>query len=157
MHERPKRGIVRSVDSEHALPADAGRGSRFFGALIDIALLVVLRGVGTVAAFAVEGPEAVFVWGAPLALIAIQAVLVSRRGQSIGKLAMRIRIERADGRRVGFVHGVLLRSWLMAWLNATPLVFLLDSLFIFGRERRCLHDRLADTRVVQLRPDGSPA
>ena len=150
-------GILRGVESEHALPADAGRGNRFFGALIDIALMVVLQGVGMAAAFAVDGPELAYGWGAELPLIAVQAVLVSRRGQSIGKLAMGIRIARADGRRVGFVHGVLLRSWLMAWLNAAPLVFVLDSIFIFGSQRRCLHDRLADTRVVKLRPGGSPA
>lgn len=37
---------------------------------------------------------------------------------------------------------------LLTWIPGLVLLALIDPLFIFGRERRCLHDRLARTRVV---------
>ena len=141
---------------DRTLPGDAGRGARFLGALIDIALMLVPYGGGIAVSVGVDGSPEAYGLALAMPLVVAQAILVSWRGQSVGKLVVRTRIERADGQRVGFVHGVLLRSWLMAWLNGASLVFLLDSLFIFGRRRRCLHDWLADTRVVRILPHGSP-
>ena len=92
-----------------------------------------------------------------LGLTAAQTVLIARRGQSIGKVIVRTRIERTDGRAAGFVRGVVLRSWIFMVLRWLPLpefvtkgVFLCDALFIFRRDHRCLHDWIADTRVVQM-------
>ena len=92
-----------------------------------------------------------------LGLTAAQAVLIARRGQSIGKVVVRTRIERTDGRPVGFVRGVVLRSCIFMALRWLPLpefvtkgVFLCDALFIFRKDHRCLHDWIADTRVVQM-------
>ncbi|MOA70690.1 RDD family protein [compost metagenome] len=50
---------------------------------------------------------------------------------------------------------LLLKRYLVWWLLAyVPIVgmflVLVDYLFIFRADRRCLHDRLAATRVVQL-------
>ena len=87
-----------------------------------------------------------------------QWALVAWRGQTVGKLLVGSRIVRGDGAAPGLVHGVLLREW----FQALSLMFggsdaartflglgsLVDVVFIFGAGRRCLHDRIADTYVV---------
>jgi uncharacterized RDD family membrane protein YckC len=59
-----------------------------------------------------------------------------------------------DGAPVNFVSGVLLRNWLMMLLQQMPVVNLilplLDALFIFREDRRCIHDLIAGTKVIQL-------
>jgi uncharacterized RDD family membrane protein YckC len=69
------------------------------------------------------------------------------RGQTLGKMAVAIRVVRTDGRPVG-VGAALLRlvGYLFSWL----LLFAGFLMIIFDRQRRGLHDRLADTIVVDL-------
>ena len=87
-----------------------------------------------------------------LALGVLQAVLLSLRGQTIGKLLCKIRIVRTNGERAGFVHAFLLRSVLMGFVTSVPviggLIALIDPLLIFREDHRCLHDLLAGTAVV---------
>jgi uncharacterized RDD family membrane protein YckC len=100
-------------------------------------------------------------------LTVVQWYLITQRGQSLGKMVVRSRIVRMDGAAVGFLHGVVIRNWAL-WLLEVPNVVLpllgvpstvmmrkicfalalIDFLFIFGRDGRCLHDRLAGTKVV---------
>jgi uncharacterized RDD family membrane protein YckC len=93
-------------------------------------------------------------WGA--AVMAIQAILITRRGQSIGKIVVRTRIVDLNGKPVGFVRGVLLRAWVFVPIGlllpdgVASMVSLADALFIFRKDRRCLHDLVAGTRVIQL-------
>ncbi len=69
------------------------------------------------------------------------------RGQTLGKLAMAIRVVRSDGRPVG-VGAALLR--LVGYLFSSLLLFAGFVMIVFDRRRRGLHDRLADTVVVDL-------
>lgn len=89
-----------------------------------------------------------------LGLAIVQWYMIATSGQSIAKRLLRMRIVRLDGSQVNFVHGVLLRSWLMGLLTNIPLigfmVALIDGLMIFGNDRRCLHDRIADTTVIKI-------
>ena len=85
---------------------------------------------------------------------AVQALLITRRGQSVGKLLLDLRIQRPDGSLPGFKRGVLMRSWLFSLVQtALPFVFIVDASWIFRPERRCLHDLAADTVVVRLPPE----
>ncbi len=88
-----------------------------------------------------------------LVLTVIQVVLLCKHGQSLGKRWMRVRIVRTDGSAVGFVHVILLRSFVLQLIGAIPLVgglvSLIDPLLIFREDRRCLHDLIADTHVVE--------
>jgi uncharacterized RDD family membrane protein YckC len=90
-----------------------------------------------------------------LGITIYQWILISGTGQSLGKKWNGIRIERVDGLAVGFVSCVVLRNWLLKLLGAVPYIgivfYLVDSLCIFRRDRRCLHDHLAGTRVVRER------
>jgi uncharacterized RDD family membrane protein YckC len=91
-----------------------------------------------------------------IALVAtVQGTLLTWMGQTIGKRALGVRIVRfRDGGNPGFVRAVLLRSvvpGLIAGLTCLGNVFvLIDILNILGEERRCLHDYLAATKVVEV-------
>ncbi|HEX2658372.1 MAG TPA: RDD family protein [Polyangia bacterium] len=87
-----------------------------------------------------------------LALAAYQIYLLSTQGQTLGKRWMKIRIVRLDGSPPGFVHAFLLRSVVSALPRLIPVAgnafSLIDALFIFRQDRRCIHDLIASTRVV---------
>ncbi|MFM1886506.1 MAG: hypothetical protein RL026_1663 [Pseudomonadota bacterium] len=100
-------------------------------------------------------PEIYLLLVGVLALFVVQVWLLASRGQTLGKLILKIRIVRStDGGNPGFVHAVLVRFLAVALLGAVPFVgwlfTLVDLLFIFGPDRRCLHDRMAGTRVLRL-------
>jgi uncharacterized RDD family membrane protein YckC len=82
-----------------------------------------------------------------------QCRLVATSGQSLGKRWKHIRIVLEDGMPPGFWRGVVLRSWVLTLFRFIPVVgnviSLVDALMIFGAGNRCLHDRLAGTRVIK--------
>jgi uncharacterized RDD family membrane protein YckC len=86
-------------------------------------------------------------------LLVVQMFLLARRGQSIGKLMLGLRIVRLDGSAPGFLHAFLLRSCAPFLIEQIPLLglgfWIVDSCFVFRADRRCVHDLLADTRVVK--------
>jgi uncharacterized RDD family membrane protein YckC len=83
-----------------------------------------------------------------------QVILLSTRGQSLGKILFKIRIVTLDGRPAGFLRGFLLRSLLAFIIGVSSslgrLYLIVNVLFIFRDERRCLHDFIAGTRVVKV-------
>ncbi len=75
------------------------------------------------------------------------------RSASIGKALLRLRIETLDGRPAGFARIVVARvlpGFLVALLPFGNGPALIDALFVFRRDRRCLHDLIAGTRVMKL-------
>jgi uncharacterized RDD family membrane protein YckC len=90
-----------------------------------------------------------------LAIGIYQIVLLSQRGQTIGKRYMRVKIVRMDHRGpAGFVHAWLLRSFVPGLIGSIPfgvgaLFGLVDILFIMREDRRCIHDLIAGTQVVE--------
>jgi uncharacterized RDD family membrane protein YckC len=148
----------------------AGRVTRFVAQLVDGLLYLVAVVPALIASFQSgafrEGSTSAifrtFVSGglglisgvAWLGLIVFQAYLIATTGQSIGKRLFKIKIVKVDGAPVNFVSGVLVRNWLMMILQQVPGVNLVlpltDALFIFRRDRRCIHDLLAGTKVIQL-------
>lgn len=86
-------------------------------------------------------------------VLAIQSYLVYTEGQSVGKRAVKARIVALDGRRAPFMKAVVLRTWVPIFLPMLPwvgsLLALVDTLFVFRGDRRCLHDLAAGTRVVR--------
>lgn len=80
----------------------------------------------------------------------VQAFLLARSGQSIGKKALGITIVRVrDGLNGGLWTNVILRMIFNSILGFIPFYSILDLLFIFRDNRRCLHDELAGTMVVK--------
>ncbi|HEY7375645.1 MAG TPA: RDD family protein [Polyangia bacterium] len=94
--------------------------------------------------------------GLAVGLAVLQWTLLTTRGQTVGKMVAGTRVVSVvDGAPVGFLHAVALRSWPTEILGRLPLLQLLtlvDVLCIFGERRRCLHDAIAGTVVVNARP-----
>jgi uncharacterized RDD family membrane protein YckC len=84
------------------------------------------------------------------ALILFQWNLIATEGQTIGKKVLRMKIVTTQGNNPGFFRGVFLRNWLRVLLCMIPFFGLLDLLVIFGDARRCIHDYLAGTHVVDV-------
>jgi uncharacterized RDD family membrane protein YckC len=145
-----------------AAPELARRGSRLAANMVDQFLPI-----GALIAFAlvqehlIDAPgQRAFPWLGLLAiaaLLVLQAVLVHRTGQSLGKRLVKIRVVRSDGSAVSLARVLFVRTGPIVLVNyACGLVALADVLFIFGTERRCLHDLIADTKVVSTERALSP-
>lgn len=98
-----------------------------------------------------------------LAIFIVQMVLLATRGQTIGKIIMKIRIVDAHtGEHPGWARLILLRTLvnglIQGALNAVPVIgqglgglyFIIDSLFIFRADHRTIHDFIAGTRVDKV-------
>ena len=130
---------------------------RFIGRMIDDFLTVVMFGIGFVVALMVYGPEAenaglgplVFIYGIPLMFCITNWMLTATEGRTIGKYCVNTKVVNNAGGPPGFVQGVLLRNWVVLLLNLIPFFGLLDAAVIFANEqKRCIHDMLAGTLVV---------
>ncbi|GAB3252883.1 RDD family protein [Chitinimonas naiadis] len=90
-------------------------------------------------------------WGMYLA---INGYLLHTRGQTVGKRLVGIRVVRSNGERASLANLILRRYLPFYLLGLLPflgmLIILVDVLFIFGKDQRCLHDMLADTKVVMV-------
>lgn len=89
-----------------------------------------------------------------LIMLVVQVVMLSTRGQTIGKRLVGIRVVRhPDGSQAGFVHGWLLRNLVPGVIQCLPWIgfafFLVDACFIFRDDKRCIHDFIAGTQVVK--------
>ena len=87
-----------------------------------------------------------------LSTLVLHGYLMYQRGQTIGKSLMSIRIENLDGTQASFTTIYFKRMLSMQLLSLVPSVgqFIagfVNPLFIFGKDKRCLHDHLAGTKV----------
>jgi len=84
----------------------------------------------------------------------INGELLHKYGQTVGKRFLEIKIVDADNNLPEFKRSYGLRYLVPIIINSVPFIgfvfTLLDSLFIFNKDRRCIHDHIADTRVVKV-------
>jgi uncharacterized RDD family membrane protein YckC len=148
---------VRSGTVVGVLPL-ASIGRRFAAMIIDnilcaiaagiLAIPIVMVGVTTggmtdeATGFTFFGVIAVVVF----AYVAYEAVMLSKRGATLGKMAMKVRVVRPDGSDV---------STGQAWGRAISRIVMVHVLALLNygaavvtKEKTCLHDMLAKTRVV---------
>lgn len=145
-----------------------GAGGAMLGGLRDPqAMAPMLASIGLVIGLAM------------LVYLIVTVVLVTRHAQTLGKKIVGIKVARVDGSRAGFWRIFLLRNlvlgiltWLLMVLVLAAtggvvaglrsggsiytnlvswLVIIIDALFIFGAARRCVHDYIAGTVVIQAR------
>lgn len=140
-------------EARHRAPL-AGRGERLLATIIDRLLYVACMIPWlVVAVMRSDGAGLAFVLGGFVAacLFIYNLMLLGDYGQTLGKRWLRIRIVRSDGSSadVGRIFGLrMFLPWLLgAFLG--PFFVLPDLLCIFGDEKRCLHDMMADTVVVE--------
>lgn len=157
-YQPPASATVAEVVAEPDVADLAGRGARLVAVLLDGLLLnlgfwylVEQLQMGT----ALDEPRAFVPAAIVLVVAGVQVRLLSERGQTIGKLALGVRIVRRSGARAGLPRILLLREAFAALAHHVPviggLVALVDALMIFRADRRCLHDHVADTIVVRAR------
>ena len=79
--------------------------------------------------------------------------LVMQNGWTLGKRACGIRVVRSSGMPASVSRIFFLRNVVIQLIASVPLVgpifALVDILYIFTEDRRCLHDLIADTIVVR--------
>lgn len=143
----------------------AKRSSRFFAAMIDS-----LIGVAFAIPFILfAGPSLGYHFGqhqypSDLYMVVsafygiiifalVHGYLLHQHGQTIGKKLLGIRIVSKTDHKASASKIILLRYFPISFLPLIPIVGqflpLLDILFIFRSDRRCLHDFIAGTRVIK--------
>lgn len=136
----------------------AGRGERWLAKFLDgliqfipafFVALLLAAGASNGEITDTETSTTVF-WLIIISIGVVQAYYLTTQGQTIGKKWLKIRIVDAETHKVGgFVKNVLLRSVLNFVLSLVPLYGLVDVLFIFREDRRCVHDLIAGTIVIR--------
>jgi uncharacterized RDD family membrane protein YckC len=148
---------IGPIDGEQEL---AGRGARLGAALIDTLLNAsVFWAIAAMVSFnpVANASSAAMVFKTGLLGMAIFVLLhgytLARRGQTLGKLMLGLRIVRSDGstaslgRLLGLRYGVGVLITLVPYIG--KIYALVDSLAIFRESRRCIHDNIADTIVIK--------
>ena len=81
----------------------------------------------------------------------LNGYLLNFYGQTIGKKLVGIRISTLDGKKPDFwplIGKRYLPLWVVMYFPAGNLFSIVDPLFIFRKDKRCVHDLIADTIVV---------
>ena len=88
-------------------------------------------------------------------MLFVQAILLARTGQSIGKKITGIQIvDHQTGEKVSLTRVFLLRSIVVIMLNLffIPVILsIIDYMFALSDKKQTLHDKLAKTKVIQLK------
>jgi len=166
---------VEDVNDDAELGELAGRGERLGAVLLDGLIAGIVVWVPLMIGFGFSGFKAIMnsVRGAQpgeidwsafftsfafagvglLAVLGVNIYFVVKNRQTIGKKLVGIKVVRSDGSRVSIARLFWLRNFVSSLPGGIPLVGSLYSLtrylFIFGEQRRCIHDYIADTIVVK--------
>ncbi len=146
----------------------ASLGKRFLGFLVDglLPMAAMIPGYGAMVLgsdFSEPEPELgpvsylgmawMFIVG--LALFVVQVYLLVTRSQTIGKYVVKTQIMDVETNQpAGFVKAGLLRMFVSGLIGAIPCVgpiyTIVDCFFVFREDRRCVHDLIAGTQVVDI-------
>lgn len=152
---------METEEIEHLL---ATRLDRFGGAFLDaftIALLMmpILWSLGIFQKEISEEPlelwmevfEITIGW---VLFFALNTYLLVKRGQTIGKTIVKTKIINKEEDIPGATSLIGKRYLIPGIISYIPVVgqifALIDALFIFRKDKRCLHDLIADTYVIKI-------
>lgn len=123
----------------------ASRWSRFWAAFIDGLVMIVAY----MPIVFIEQLEQIFYQSNNYLLdivyfftcyLLLNGYLLHKYGQTIGKNVFEISIVGIDNQRMGF-REIVLKRWIPGHLMVLiPFLPIIDILFIFRKDRRCLHD-----------------
>lgn len=150
----------------------ASRWKRFAGNLIDsflVALAALPFYAGLLFTYMYINPEYVdqpvtvmselvetavfFVWFAVM-FIVINGYLLANRGQTVGKMLLKTKIVSDEGKLVP-LSSLLLKRYVWVWImQLIPIVGrlgnLINALAIFRENKKCIHDDIAGTKVIDV-------
>ena len=145
----------------------ATRGDRFLAATVDgliaIALFFPLQyAAGTYDGFPNIKPQSyvqTLLWGllSTAVWLALHGYFLHKSAQTIGKKLLGIQIVNFEDGKPTPITRIFLRRHLPFHMLATlipkvgPILSFVNISFIFRKDQRCLHDYLAETRVIKLR------
>jgi uncharacterized RDD family membrane protein YckC len=88
-----------------------------------------------------------------IGFVLVHYYFLNQNGQTIGKKALGIKIVNMEDGLTGASHLILKRYLPMSAVSLIPILgsilMLIDTLFIFRKDKRCVHDFIAGTRVVK--------
>ncbi|WP_455203320.1 RDD family protein [Kaarinaea lacus] len=161
IYKAPQANLEQAVETDELQLAS--RSSRFWAAMIDGIISVAVTfplmmglGIWEMSMQGVEPPMTAMLILAVIsmaAFLAIHGYFLKKDGQTLGKKVLKIYIVGLDGQLLAFPKLIGLRYvplWIVAYIPVVggflPLV---DILFIFRKDRRCVHDLIAGTKVVK--------
>lgn len=138
----------------------ASRGERFAAAIIDtlVSILVTIPLFLAVGLESFDDPTfgimaASFIYGIT-AYVVVHGYLLLNYGQTVGKRFLNIRIEDMHGQQATFSTILLKRVIPFSLVVYIPIFgsffSLVDILFIFRSDKRCIHDHVAGTQVCRV-------
>ena len=161
IYKAPKANLEKETPDGTG-PALASRWKRLFASLIDgfISLVIFVPlflylGIWEAMKRGEDSPYShtliVGIAGI-IGFLFFQGYLLKKSGQTIGKLLTNIYIVDLNNNVPEFSKLIALRylpMWVLAFVPViTSILPLVDSLFIFRKDRRCIHDLLAGTKVI---------
>ncbi len=161
--ENPYSPPEAAVDVDDGNDILASRGARLGGAIIDSILsIVVIIPIMFMTGYWQRAATGEISWTEALGygllgifiFIVLHGYLLAKRGQTIGKVVAETRIVSVDdGKILPFSRVLGLRY--LPWFVISqipligPILGLVNVLFIFRSDKRCLHDLIAGTRVIR--------
>jgi uncharacterized RDD family membrane protein YckC len=134
------------------------RWKRLAGAIIDgfATTAAIMAGVITAVVLGAIGgegsePDPLVLVAAmiiPFMLGLCQCYLIATEGRTIGKYCVKSKIVNLKGQPPGFLQGIVLRIFAVALLGMIPFFGMVNILWIFNEPKRCLHDYIAGTFVI---------
>ena len=142
----------------------ASRGKRFGGALIDslLSVIIVIPVMIFLGIFVqikerqriFLGQQIGFFMFGILLFLALHGYLIAKHGQTIGKKIVGTKMVDLNGQLVPLGKIYFLRYFIVSLIIQMPLLgqlfALTDCLFIFRKDKRCIHDIIAGTQVVDI-------
>ena len=160
LYAPPESDVEVSTGAENEL---AGRGARLGGAIIDTLLILVVVWpimfltdyVARAATDTLEPMDYVIATLPGFVMFFVfHGYLLATRGQTVGKMLVKTRIVSVeDGKILPFGRLIGLR-YIPIWVASLipvigSLLAMIDALFIFRADRRCVHDLIAGTKVIR--------
>jgi len=150
----PAQPVVESGELQLASPSQ-----RLSAKLIDRGLLALVVAPGVVTQLRYDTDLGVGLWFLMLLGYGLlHWTMIAVTGQSLGKRWLGLRVITDKRGRVGLLRGVVVRIWVM-WIGSLPVggfPLLFDPWFVFGKQRKTMHDTLAGTVVIVANTAGDP-
>ncbi len=152
-----------TVEADASVIELATRWQRFWAAILDaiigaVCILPLMFAFGFFS-YAMSGGEPPFLIMVGFTALSfgvfalVHGYFLKRDGQTIGKKALGIKIVDLDNQVAPLQRVLLLRYLPLYAVGLIPILGqflpLIDVLFIFGEDRRCVHDMIAGTKVIK--------